>query len=120
MATKTKDGLTIYDLDPQASELVVVAGPAGYEVSAIAADDLPQGFRWVSAREWSQLQLKDDPQAVEGILVQHDASGQGHAWRTIDASELPASIREEIETEIIDGNDDPDCYVAGNGEHYRW
>ena len=120
MATTTKDGLTIYDLDPEASELWVVAGPAGYEASAIDADDLPEGFRWVTAEEWSQLVLKDDPQAVEGLLVQHDASGQGHAWRTIDASELPASIREEIATEIFNGNDDPDCYVAGNGEHYRW
>jgi hypothetical protein len=53
-------------------------------------------------------------------MVQKDASGQGHAWRTVEQSELPASIREEIVSKIVDGNDDPDCYVASNGQHYRW
>ena len=57
---------------------------------------------------------------IEGCMIQHDASGQGHAWRTIDAIDLPASIREEIAAEILDGNDDPDCYVASNGQCYRW
>ena len=57
---------------------------------------------------------------IAGYMIQHDPSGQGHAWRTVELSELPASIREEIATEILDGNDDPDSYVASNGQHYRW
>jgi len=56
MPTKTKDGLTIYDIDPSSSELWVVAGPAGYKVSQIDADDLPEGFRWVTNEEWEELQ----------------------------------------------------------------
>jgi hypothetical protein len=52
----THDGLTIYDLAPQASELWVVAGPIGYSVDEIDADDLPNGFRWVTAEEWESLQ----------------------------------------------------------------
>lgn len=35
--------------------------------------------------------------------IQHDNSGVGHNWRNIDASEIPADIREEIEGEIVDG-----------------
>lgn len=52
---KTADGLEIYDLDPQASELWVVAGPAG-QVGKIDPDDLPEGFRWVTEEEWQSLQ----------------------------------------------------------------
>lgn len=56
MAKTTKDGLTIYDLDPQASELWVVAGPAGIDPKTIDTDNLPDGFRWVEAEEWEELQ----------------------------------------------------------------
>ena len=58
---------------------------------------------------------------VCGCQIQHDASGQGHAWRNIDAENIPANIREEIEGEIIDGGKD-ECadFVASNGLHYRW
>jgi len=52
----TKDGLTIYDLDPQASELWAVAGPAGHDPQAIDTDDLPDGWRWVEAWEFSEPQ----------------------------------------------------------------
>lgn len=55
-----------------------------------------------------------------GCKVQHDNSGVGHNWRTVDASDLPSSIREEIETEIAEGNEDCKDYVASNGLHYRW
>ena len=58
MANLTKDGLTIYDLQPQASELCVVAGPIGYSVDQIDMDDLPIGFRWVTAEEWEALQAQ--------------------------------------------------------------
>ncbi len=58
---------------------------------------------------------------VCGIQIQHDNSGVGHNWRNINAADIPASIREEIEGEIIDG----DCEVCGkfvgsNGLSYRW
>jgi hypothetical protein len=52
----TKDGLRVYDLDPQAGELWAVAGPAGYKVSDIDPDKLPKGFRWVTNEEWSELE----------------------------------------------------------------
>ena len=56
-----------------------------------------------------------------GRQVQHDNSGVGHNWRNMDASEIPANIREEIEGEVIDGGKD-ECanFVASNGQHYRW
>lgn len=55
-----------------------------------------------------------------GKTIQHDASGQGHAWATIDASDIPANIREEIECEIIDGKRESGELVGSNGLHYRW
>lgn len=56
-----------------------------------------------------------------GKTIQHDNSGVGHNWRTIDADDLPANIAEEIACEIIDGKQET-CsnYVATNGQHYRW
>jgi hypothetical protein len=54
---------------------------------------------------------------VCGNQVQIDRSGQGHAWRDIDAQDIPASVREEIEGEMIDGGSE---LVASNGQHYRW
>jgi|688.fasta_scaffold00823_9 hypothetical protein len=52
----TIDGLTIYDLAPQASRLWVVAGPAGHYVANIDEANLPEGFRWVTEKEWEELQ----------------------------------------------------------------
>lgn len=57
---------------------------------------------------------------VCGKQVQHDNSGVGHNWRNIDASDIPAVVREEIEGEIIDGKRDSGDLVASNGLHYRW
>lgn len=59
---------------------------------------------------------------INGLTIQHDRSqGQGHCWRDCTADDLPASIREEIAAEIIDGGKE-ECgdYTASNGEHYRW
>lgn len=53
---KTSDGLSVYDLDPQASELWAVAGPDGIDPSTIDPDSLPDGFRWIEGDEWEQLQ----------------------------------------------------------------
>lgn len=53
--------------------------------------------------------------------IQHDGSGQGHNWRNINADDIPANIRIEIECEIIDGgNETHTGYLASNGQHYRW
>ena len=58
---------------------------------------------------------------VCGCQVQIDRSGQGHAWRNVDACDLPANIVLEIEGEIIDGgNETNERYVGSNGLHYRW
>ena len=51
----TDDGLTVYDLDVNASELWAVAGPHNFDVNAIDPDALPDGFRWVSNEEWEKL-----------------------------------------------------------------
>lgn len=58
---------------------------------------------------------------LETKRIQHDNSGVGHNWRTIDADNLPPNIAEEIAAEIIDGGKE-ECsdYVASNGLHYRW
>ena len=58
---------------------------------------------------------------VCGNRIQHDASGQGHAWRTVARDDIPENIVLEIEGEIIDG-ESATCadYVASNGQHYRW
>ena len=53
---KTCDGLTIYDLDPQSSELWAVAGPDGVDPRTIDPDNLPEGFRWVESEEWEAQQ----------------------------------------------------------------
>lgn len=56
-----------------------------------------------------------------GKRIQHDNSGVGHNWRNIDANDIPAGIREEIEGEIIDGKQDTcEKFVGSNGLHYRW
>ena len=49
------------------------------------------------------------------------SNGQGHCWLKVDASHIPADVREEIAAEIID-NDAEECndYTASNGMHYRW
>jgi hypothetical protein len=51
----TDDGLSVYDLDVNASELCVVAGPHGCDVMSIDPDDLPSGFRWIENEEWERL-----------------------------------------------------------------
>jgi hypothetical protein len=58
---------------------------------------------------------------VCGKQVQVDRSGVGHCWVDVDADDLPAQIREEIECEIIDGSRETcEDYLASNGMHYRW
>jgi hypothetical protein len=73
--------------------------------------------RLVEGRDW---ELVADPFVICGCVVQHDRSGVGHCWEAIDEDE-PASIREEIAAEILDGgNESCDDYIASNGQHYRW
>jgi hypothetical protein len=53
----TRDGLTIYDLQPLGGELTAVAGPGGHSAAAVAHsvfnEDMPDGFRWVDTDEWA-------------------------------------------------------------------
>ena len=62
-----------------------------------------------------------DDTLVCGRRVQWDTSGVGHCWRDVDADDMPATAREEIEAEILDAeNSECDDYIACNGQHYRW
>jgi len=63
--------------------------------------------------------MSNDTTLIMGCTVQHDASGQGHAWRTVDAATLNPAVVEEIEGEIEAGSDEGEI-VASNGLHYRW
>lgn len=50
---KSTDGRYYTDLDPQAGELWVTVGPAPLHLAAeVAADDLPDGWQWVTDAEW--------------------------------------------------------------------
>lgn len=56
-----------------------------------------------------------------GKKIQHDNSGVGHNWKTIDACDIPADDLIEIEGEMIDGGvDSCDDFVTSGGNHYRW
>ena len=58
---------------------------------------------------------------VAGCEVMVDRSGVGSCWVAVDRDDLPTSVVEEIEGEILDGGvESCDCYVASNGLHYRW
>lgn len=58
---------------------------------------------------------------INGKTIQHDNSGVGHNWRDIDRADIPASIVEEIEGEMIDGKQEScEDFVGSNGLHYRW
>jgi len=53
-------------------------------------------------------------------IMQHDPSGQGHAWRALDVDGVPANIAEELACWVLE--DDPEDgaqYIASNGLHYR-
>lgn len=58
---------------------------------------------------------------VCGHQIQIDRSGVGHCWRNVDADDIYAPVRMEIESEILDGKvEETDDFVASNGQHYRW
>jgi hypothetical protein len=85
---KTQDGLTIYDLDPRASELWAVAGPAGIDPATIDSDKLPDGFRWVDDAELADSdtdgEINEDSEAYN---TGFEASKQGEGR---DANPYPA------------------------------
>lgn len=66
--------------------------------------------------------METEQDLICGCQIQIDRSGgQGHCWRNIDAADIPANIREEIEAEILDGEQESCAdFVASNGQHYRW
>lgn len=104
------------------------------------ADDLRDAYTALVGREpgddegtceqWSTCCLFaddecDDDDETDTLVcdhqIQHDRSGVGHCWRNIDRDDLPSSIVEEIEGEIIDGGkDECDDFRASDGQHYRW
>jgi len=87
--------------------------------------DAEEGHAYPPTREQAAAD-DDEALAVAGLVcgrnVEEDASGgQGHCWRLVRGDEMPASIRAEIEAEMIDGGvDSSDDYMASNGCHYRW
>lgn len=65
--------------------------------------------------------MNEQETLVCGLPVQVDRSGVGHCWVNVSADDMPASIREEIEGEMLDGGQDERGHiVASNGLHYRW
>lgn len=124
------------DLDPDAEIDISAADTTRYE--GLYSDTLPHRYD-AAADRLNQLAggvfaemcrgpvvvAEEDEDEAAGLVcghqIQHDNSGVGHNWRDIDAADIPASVREEIEGEIIDGGkgECPDM-VASNGQHYRW
>lgn len=65
--------------------------------------------------------MKKNEVTICGKNIQHDNSGVGHNWRTIDASDIPADIRDDIAAEMIEGKKNKSAkYIAANGLWYRW
>ena len=52
----TFDGLRVYDLDPQASELWACIGPEGADPRTLDPDNLPEGFRLITPSEWEAVE----------------------------------------------------------------
>jgi hypothetical protein len=57
---------------------------------------------------------------IDGHPIEYDASHVGVHWVLTSPDTLPASIRLELEGEIIDGNRPHGHYTASNGITYRW
>lgn len=51
----TQDNLSVYDLNPQAPEIIAVAGPDGFNPEELDVDALPEGFRKIGKDEWQKL-----------------------------------------------------------------
>jgi len=65
--------------------------------------------------------MNETNELVCGSQVQVDKSGAGQCWVDVAAADLPPSISQTIEGEMIDGgHDECDDFVASNGLHYRW
>ena len=88
----TRDGLRVYDLDPLAGDLWAVAGPDGYDPSAIDPDALPEGFRWLDGDEWSGLvnppaRAMTEEQKYQWAVAQQGYEGSYQDWRAMSAAE---------------------------------
>jgi len=105
--TPASNEATIYDYRVQAEE-VINAERLGRSAEVIRADK-------------GDEDEEDEDISIAGCIIQHDASGVGHAWKVIPCEEIPADIAMEIEGEIFDGGKESCSYFIGsNGEHYRW
>lgn len=91
----TADGLRVYDLDVEASELWAVAGPDGYDVESIDTDSLPDGFRWVTNEEWDSLQAAAEPHEITSLDAYQQRMPLDYAQ-----SLLSGMSRDEV---VIDG-----------------
>jgi hypothetical protein len=92
----------------------------------MTSNDAPRWWRTGAQPRETTMSANNERESREtlvcGCQIQQDASGgQGHCWRNVDADDIPANIREEIEAEMLDGGREghPD-YTASNGQHYRW
>ena len=69
----TLDGLIVYDLSPQASDLWAVAGPDGVDPETIDFESLPSGFRWVDSEEWEKL---NESQSSKEIRIAYSIAAE--------------------------------------------
>lgn len=91
------------------------------EAAALVAEGYCRDARDIVFTESRTNGTPEIETTVCGADIQVDRSGVGHAWTTIDAVDIPANIRQEIEGEIIDGGK-TECerFRASNGLYYRW
>lgn len=87
--------------------------------------DAPESWEpWNAAPEsaaWSAAVTYSGQVTIDGVAIQHDASGVGAAWQPATMTTCGDHTQREIAEEIIDGGI-TSChdYVASNGQHYRW
>ena len=89
----------------------------------LAAGGMPSGETEIDSARESVMSLISEfvkPAIIAGKTIQIDRSGQGHNWKSIDASEIPFAVHNEIVCEIIDGERETGEIVASNGLNYRW
>ena len=98
---KTADGLTVYDIDPNAAELWAVAGPDGF-VGEIDPDDLPEGFRWVDGLEWEALHEVDYSEVAEVVFEYKFATdSESGVMVARDFSEAKMMLADRLTDEVV-------------------
>ena len=99
----TADGLTVYDLDPQASELWAVAGPANWDPSRINPDALPASFRWVEEDEWERLHSRAIlPPSSRLAQVLRSTLAEHGDWSAADSEAIRDLLNEEGRNDLLE------------------